>query len=438
MRRPVWLLAISILVCRVRPTMTAASADLEGLFPGGRDHPAIGYPTRRVQNTVSQLNVEIGQDLVHLQFDGVKGYLRSVLDALDVPIESQIVVFSKTSLMSPIISPGHPRSIFFNDRVAVAWVPGEPFIEVAAVDPRQGVVFYTLDQGPAYRPRFVRSDYCLVCHESYGSLGVPGMLVRSVFPAPTGLPVRTLGDYTTDDRSPWKERWGGWYVTGKHVTADHMGNATFADSGEPSGAAGTPESLAGKFDTSAYLTPYSDVVALMVFEHQAHLINLLTRVGWEVRYAMYEGRLRNTPLDQRLLLDTASEVVDYLLFVDEAPLAGPSSPDGSPGKVQGSSGFTARFEAAGPRDTKGRSLRQLDLDRRLMRYPCSYMIYSAAFDSLPDPAKAAIYRRMWQVLSGEEKGSRYARLTPDSRRAVVEILRETKPGLPDYFMPVVL
>jgi hypothetical protein len=391
-------------------TMAAAFAGLEGLFPGGRDHPAIAYPTSRGRDTVSQLNVEIGQNLAHLKFDGSQGYLRSVLEELDVPVESQMLVFSKTSLMAPMISPRHPRSVFFNDRVAVAWVPGEPFLEVAAVDPRQGVIFYTLDQTPVNRPQFERSDYCLQCHESYASLGVPGMLVRSVFPGLSGLPVRTLGDYTTDDRSPWKERWGGWYVTGKHVAAGHMGNATFSESGKPGAA--------GSFDAGEYLSPYSDAVALMVFEHQAHLVNLLTRVGWEVRYALHEGRAPN-------LRDAATEVVDYLLFVDEAPLHR---------KVEGSSGFTARFEAAGPRDRKGRSLRQLDLQRRLLRYPCSYMIYSAQFEGLPAEAKAAIYQRMWQVLSGQETGPRYARLTPQSRRTVLEILRETKTGLPDYFL----
>ena len=404
MRRPVRLLAISI------TTMAAVFAGLEGMFPGGRDHPAIAYPTSGVRDAVSQLNLELRQGLVQLGATAQQGYLRSVLEALDVPVESQMLFFSKTSLMARLIGPHHPRSIFFNDRVAVAWVPGEPFVEVAAVEPRQGVVFYTLDQRPMRPPQFVRRDDCLECHESYASLGVPGMLVRSVFPAFDGLPVRALGDYTTDDRSPWKERWGGWYVTGKQVSAGHMGNATFSDSGE----AGTTRS----FDTSAYLSPYSDVVALMVFEHQARLINLLTRVGWEVRHALYEGRSPN-------LRDAATEVVDYLLFVDEAPLAG---------KVEGNSGFTARFEAAGPRDHKGRSLRQLDLERRLLRYPCSYMIYSAQFDSLPAEAKAAIYRRLWQVLSGEETGPRYARLSPEIRRAVLEILRETKVGLPDYFL----
>jgi hypothetical protein len=178
MRRPLWLLAVSI------ATTAAACADLQGLFPGGLDHPAIRYPSPLVHDTVSQLNVEIGQDLVHFKFDGAKGYLRSVLDALNVPVESQILLFSKTSLMKPIISPQNPRSIFFNDQVAVAWLPGEPFVEAAAVDPRQGLVFYTLDQRPMFQPRFERRDQCLGCHESYASLGVPGMLVRSVSPHP--------------------------------------------------------------------------------------------------------------------------------------------------------------------------------------------------------------------------------------------------------------
>jgi hypothetical protein len=90
----------------------------------------------------------------------------------------------------------------------------------------------------------------------------------------------------------------------------------------------------------------------------------------------------------------------------------------------------------GPRDHQGRSLRDLDLTHRLLRYPCSYMIYSAAFDALPADAKDAIYKRMWQVLSGDDQGQKYSRLTLADRRAVVEILRDTKKDLPSYFQPV--
>jgi len=112
------------------------------------------------------------------------------------------------------------------------------------------------------------------------------------------------------------------------------------------------------------------------------------------------------------------------LFVEEAPL---------PSRMRGTSGFAERFASQGPRDRQGRSLRQLDLDKRLMRYPSSYMIYTQAFDSLPAEAREAIYQRMWQVLSGEDSSARYARLSLADRQAIVEILRETKPGLPAYF-----
>jgi hypothetical protein len=249
------------------------------------------------------------------------------------------------------------------------------------------------------------------------------MMVRSRFTAPDGMPQLIYGGYATDHRSPLEERWGGWYVSGTAGGARHMGNAMVAD-GNPESMVSEQtlhvKSLQDKFETAGYLSPHSDIAALMVFDHQMHMTNLLTRVGWEIRSALYDKR---RDLAARLR-DCARELVDYLLFVDEAPLAG---------RIEGTSGFAAKFAAGGPRDRQGRSLRQLDLERRLLRYPCSYMIYTEAFDSLPAEAKAAIYRRMWRILSGDEKGAKYTRLSLADRQAIVENLRETKKGLPDYF-----
>jgi hypothetical protein len=307
---------------------------------------------------------------------------------------------------------------------------------VATEDPQQGVIFYTLDQNPSDRPVFVRRDNCLVCHESYSTLGVPGMQIRSVFTAQDGRQMRQFGDYTSDHRSPFEERWGGWYVTGRHVPAHHLGNAMVAgpDTQEPSAGGPPMGSLRVELDEGSYLSPHSDIVALMVFNHQVQMINLLTRVGWEIRFALYEERAspellilaqaKHGHLTYQLLRENSKELVDYLLFVDETPLDA---------KIQGSSGFAEEFAARGPRDRKGRSLREFDLERRLMRYPCSYMIYTDAFDGLPAEAKDAIYKRMWEVLSGKEKGQKYARLSLADRQAIVEILRDTKPDLPDYF-----
>jgi len=398
----------------------ALALDLERPFSGDLDHPAIQYATRPEQNAVSELNARLRDGSVRLSFDGTPGYLRSVLAALRIPIESQLVVFSKTSLQQRIISASNPRSLFFNDSVAVGWVPGEPFVEVAAQDAAQGVIFYTLDQRPSDRPVFVRRDQpCLQCHEDYATVGVPGLLARSVFPAPDGTAVRPFGEFVTDGRSPFAQRWGGWFATGTSGGLPHLGNRTFSKEEDTENIPKRADlsTLAGKFDTTRYLSPYSDIVALLVFNHQVRMINLITRLGWEARVAAYDGH-------PAALQDAIREFVDYLLFVDEAPLAS---------GIRGSSGFAEQFSGHGPVDHKGRSLRQLDLQRRLLRYPCSYLIYSPAFDALPATAKQGIYRRMWEVLSGEEKGPKYARLAAADRQAVIEILRDTKAGLPDYF-----
>jgi hypothetical protein len=290
------------------------------------------------------------------------------------------------------------------------------FIELAAQDPEEGIIFHTLEQRSVQTPQFLRRDQdCLRCHISDASLGVPGMMVRSRYPAPDGMPRLILGGFTTDHRSPFEERWGGWFVTGD-ATVRHMGNTVFAGEDQP-------QTIPPAFETAGYLSSSSDIAALVVFNHQMHMMNLLTRLGWDTRAATHDKR----PHRAALLQESVRELVDYLLFIDEAPL---------PGKIESESGFAQKFASFGPRDSHGRSLRQLDLNTRLLRYPCSYMIYSEAFDHLPAEVRDAIYARAWQILSGEEKGARSARLSRADRYAIVEILRDTKNGLPAYFQPV--
>jgi hypothetical protein len=236
-----------------------------------------------------------------------------------------------------------------------------------------------------------------------------------------------LGNYLTDHRSPLGERWAGWYVTGSVGSGRHLGNAPVRDKTVQDVVVQDANlnltTLSTRFDTTGYLSPLSDVVALLVFDHQMRMMNLLTRIGWEARTMAHDGR--SDAAIVTALHDTAVEAVDYLLFVDEAPLTG----------VKGTSGFAESFTARGPRDSKGRSLRDLDLTRRLLKYPCSYMIYSEAFEHLSSAARQAIYGRMWQVLSGAEKAPKYARLSRADRQAVIEILRETKKDLPDVYTP---
>lgn len=408
-------------------------------FIASRDHPAINYSDGPVRDPVSALNRRLHEGVSQLTFEPASGYLRSLLAALEMPIESQVVVFSQTSAQSSQISLHNPRAIFFNDTVMIGWVRATDHLEVAAEDPQQGVIFYTLTQSPANKPEFKRDNTCLECHLTWDTLGVPGFQVLSTFPM-SDDPNAYASGFVADHRSPLEQRWGGWYVTGKSVPIRHMGNIPViqpaAILAKGVGISPKLESLAGQFDTKGFVSPYSDIAALMILEHQTHMTNLLTRLDWETRLASYEAQRVNAggvPPSGRggevtdRVRSAAHDLVDYLLFVDEAPLAG---------RIQGSSGFAEKFSAKGPRDGKGRSLRQLDLERRLMRYPCSYMIYSNAFDALPAAAVEVVYKRMWQILSGEEKRAPYTGLSLMDRQAIVEILRETKRGLPDYFRPL--
>ena len=374
---------------------------------------------------IVKLNESLAKGSVTLAFDALpRGYLASVLKALDIPISSQTLVFSENSLQRDHISKATPRAVYFNDTVAVSWAKGADTVEAIAFDRSQGIQFYSLRQQRQAQPQFVRRGDCLQCHLLPETHGVPGVLTMSVLPLSDNKNEYAQG-WAMDHRTPIEDRWGGWYVTGAQVPAKHLGNVPVLHVPRSYVRAAVAPKLATggeAFDASAYLTPHSDVVALMVLNHQTHMTNLLTRLGWQARIAAHDGpKAGALPAQVR---ETARELADYMLFVDEAPL---------PSAVRGASDFTKEFSSKGPRDSKGRSLRELDLTRRLMRYPCSYMVYTEAFDALPPPAQTLVYERMWQVLSGAAAEWDYSRLTPADRRAIVEILRDTKAGLPAYF-----
>jgi hypothetical protein len=416
-----------------------ALADLSRSYMVPLDHEAIRYSKAPVDDPIARLGGRLARGEVKLEFENNgMGHLRSLLKHLGVNIDSQVLVFSKTSFQAPRISPGLPRAIYFGDNVSVGWVRGGDVLELAALDPKQGAVFYTLNIEDVAKPRFDRRDDCLQCHQSGGTLGVPGIVVRSVFPEPSGMPLFQSGTFITDHRSPMKERWGGWYVSGKHGSDFHMGNAVVRDRDKPDQleTEGTQNltSLARKFDTGAYLSPHSDIVALMTLEHQTHMTNLITRVGWEVRMALYDqvginqalGRPADAISDStRRRIDSAvQEMLQYMLFLDEPPLKS---------RVEGVSGFSSTFPRRGPRDRQGRSLRDFDLERRLFKYPLTYMIYSEAFDAMPTAVLDRLYRRLYEVLSGQDKSPRYTSLRQADCRAILEILRDTKPDLPGYW-----
>jgi len=403
-----------------------------------QDSPAIGYRQAVSQDAVARLQRRINSGEVKLEYSEKNGYLESVLKALNVPASSQGLVFSKTSFQLHRIMPSSPRAIYFNDELYVGWVRGGDVLELAAVDPKLGGVFYILDQEKTTRPRFQRNDECLQCHASNSTRNVPGFIVRSVYPDARGYPIAPLGGFVTTHSSPIKERWGGWYVSGTHGGERHLGNIRFEEKGTEYNPAqlGT-QNLTGlepRFNTQNYLTPHSDIVALMVLEHQTQAHNLIAKLSYETRLALHNQQVMNEALQQsndemsdstrRRIRHAAEDLVRYLLFAGEAMWQAPISGPGS---------FAKEFAAQGPRDKQGRSLRDLDLRRKLFRYPCSYLIYSEAFDELPQPALDELYRQLWLALTGETKDKELVAIPAADRQAVLEILRQTKRNLPAYF-----
>jgi len=393
----------------------------------------INYTKSAPQDRVTQLQGQIDRGQVTLKRSGLPGYLVSVLQQLQIPVSSQVLVFSKTSFQRDYISPRTPRALYFNDDTYVGWVQGGEVLEFSTADPQLGAVFYVLRQEPAAKPKFERQTYeCLSCHSSTLTRGVPGHTVRSVFPGRDGQPALAAGTFVTSDESPMEERWGGWYVTGTHGQQRHMGNVTVKDAAQAetldrsTGANATD--LRRWFDASPYLTKHSDIVALMVLEHQTSVQNLITRANQETRKALHYEQALNRELgrgpdfrsDSTLsrVRSVGDPLVRGLLFAKEAPLTAP---------VAGTSGFSREFAARGPWDKQRRSLRDFDLRTRLFKYPCSYLVYSKAFDGLPPLAKEYVYTRLGQVLRGEDTSAEFARLSPADRKAALEILMATKP-----------
>lgn len=415
--------AVCAVVCAALATLTvhARQRDARGAWVGVLDeHPAIAWATRPTSDAIADLNQKLEAGALTLAFDTDSGYLRSVLAALDVSTASQMLVLSRSGVQRTVTSPANPRALFYNEQVAVGFIRRSPFLEFIAHDPEQGAVFYTLDQRPTDRPAFTRQSGCVTCHVAHATLEVPGFMTRSLAAGPDGTLKLRLGSRDLiDHRTPLAERWGGWFVTGRHGSSTHRGNTVVGEQDVPRSLvrAGSLNvaSLAGAVDLGGYPAPGSDVVALAVFDHQTRALNLITRLGWEARVATHEGRVAlETPAVTELL----DELADYLLFVGEAPL---------PGGLAGASGFAAWFSARGRKDAQGRTLHALDLSTRLMRYPLSYTIHSPAFEALPEAIRRAVYQRLARVLVTADTAPKYAHLSERDRRAIVELLRATTP-----------
>ena len=409
------------------------------------EQPPIRYSTTKPTDPVQQLADDLTSGAQSLEWNEDRGYLDSILEKLKIPVSSQGLVFSKTSLQVSRIKPQTPRAVYFNDDIYIGWVPNGTVIEISAADPKLGATFYSVKQEKSEPPTLIRETArCLQCHGATFTRGRPGHIVRSVFPNETGMPEYALGTSLINDQSDFGERFGGWYVSGTHGELRHRGNSWLPVSEQSTvrrnqrdqseldiQAGANATDLNRYFDTSPYLSSHSDIVALMVLQHQVYVHNIITEASFAGQQAAYDLKVMNEMFERepdfesdstRRRYDSAAEkVVQALLYCGEEELTSP---------VEGTSEFVAEFEKRGPFDSQGRTLRQLDLKTRVFKYPCSYLIYSSSFDALPPAALDQVYRQLHEVLNGKDRDEKYAHLSDADRQAIFEILQETKPNLP--------
>jgi hypothetical protein len=393
---------------------------------------------------IARLQARINAGEVVLTADSTLGYLPAVLRALQIPVSSQGLVFSRTSLQTDKITPWSPRAVYFSDDVYIGYVQESRILEIAAVNPETGGAFYTLSQEPREKPQFSReTTMCLMCHQSKAITGgVPGFMVLSTIVDRHGYAITGVHDGVTTDATPVSQRFGGWYVTGSHGAAGHSGNVNASLLAHEVGDKAqyrsqinmTTESarldLKGKFDATPYLSAESDIVSLMVLVHQTVVHNDITALHEAARDAARLASVMESATERERASDAyamgspmrvsglVNRLARDLLFVGAAPLKAP---------MHGTTSFATDFALRGPRDGKGRSLRAFDLETRLFKYPLSFLIYTDAFDALPTATRAAVYRVVYAALRGDEPEFSLTHIPAADRQAAIEILEATKP-----------
>lgn len=404
----------------------------------GYEQAPIFYSKSEADTPITRIAEEVIRGNVRFHGESGRDVLVQLLGLLDVPVESQVLVFSKTSAQNSRISPRTPRAIYFSDNAYVGWVQGGD-IEVTTFDPNLGMVFHLVDVDnllKAKAPLLNRDRSCLNCHGGSATGNLPGVTVRSVYAGRNGQPIFHAGTFRTDYTSPLEERWGGWYVTGSSGDRKHMGNHFAVESEDQRSVmleAATPASLTN-LDSLIETDPYpaggtSDIVALMVMEHQVTVHNALVAGLINTRKTLYRhrkmkeafGESPDSPLsdtNRRILDNLADKIVRAIFFHDEHVVA-----DG----VEGAAPFQEAFSAGARKNREGRALRDLRLYERLFKYRCSHLIYSDAFAFLPEPLLERVIGRMKNVLAGNDESGEFIYLTDSERVRIDEILKDTLP-----------
>ena len=289
-------------------------------------------------------------------------------------------------------------------------------IEIVSIDPDVGGIFYIFDiPRNGNRIQVERSDRCMNCHTRKLTGSVPGIVIKSVAPGPTGGSLATFRKTDTGHAVPFEERFGGWHVTGEHEIAEHWGNAMGRLNGDD--LSKTPLPFGSQFEIDNYPVKTSDILAHLIFEHQAGFVNRVVEAAYRVRSILAEGK-GTVPSNRSAEWEEQQDIlVRYLLFADEVPLPG--------GGIVGDAKLVEEFSKKRVEAKNGLSLRDLDLKTRIFKHRCSYMIHTPLFQELPNEFKTSIYRKIGQALSTKKPNPDYSYIPSAEKRAILQILRDT-------------
>jgi hypothetical protein len=409
MRR--WILLLAMVSC------ASGQADFWDL-------PPIRYSDSKADDPLSRLAADLASGVKKVEGETPLERLKFVLKELEVPEESQMLVFSKTSHQNSLIHPKNPRALYFSEEAYVGYVPGGA-IEAVVIDPNLGPIFYLIESGGPLGLKIERDlSNCMSCHGTARTENVPGLQVRSVYPNADGHPLLSMGTSHVTHETPLAERWGGYYVTGRS-SLPHLGNRTYEEDGPDDARPSDLVDLRDKIDVSKYPRATSDIVALMVLEHQCRMHNLLTAASLQYQRARFLGRALDPSADPdegsagRVADGMAERIVACLLFKDEVDPG-----DGIEGGESFQKAFTARF----PRTKAGDSLADFQLYDRMFKNRCSYMIYSRSFRDLPPRVRRPVLDRLKSVLAGDDAAFDW--LKGSERKRITAILAETLPDWP--------
>jgi hypothetical protein len=399
------------------------------------EEPPLNYSATQTNDRATAINATFQRRADEIRSMPAKKRLKWLLDELSVPAESQIFVFSKTSMQRDLINPETPRVLYFSDEAYVGWSVTGSF-EVSVFDAKLGTTFYLLDQHATKdEPLLERSGDCLLCHSRHEH--TPSLRTRTIFPDANGEPLSGSGSSNIAPSTPLAERWGGWYVTGTKAPFEHRGNLTGKKIDDFEGPTAQPTrnllSLEGVVDTRRYLLKTSDVVPLLMHDHQVHVHNVLSTANQDARIALHRwpamreilGLPANAPPQGSCVVvfdSQAEKILDALLCRDEA--AWPEE------GIQSDGVFAAAYAKTRKPEPKGRSLRDLNLETRLFRYRCSPLIYSQSFATLPKELHDIVLLRLSSGLRAFPPSPSFGHLPDDERAAIHEILSATLPNLP--------